>query len=123
MVAQTREAYSQYCFRGGKDCSLCVANSLPPPGPIWSQENVFVPGSGVVYVAPGGIPHYIEVHAYLPPLEFVDAVLLCPDCGTSEYRLALRTANRGNPEPLEDHETYRRKFSETLKKITNRNKS
>jgi len=90
IVKQSREAYAQYCFRGIQRCSLCVANNLKSPGPIWSQENIFVPGLDVVYLAPGGIPHYLEAHSYLPPLEFVEAVLLCPDCRTDEYRLRLR---------------------------------
>jgi hypothetical protein len=59
-----------------------------------------------VYLAPGGIPHYIEVHSYLPPSEFVAAVLRCPDCGTNEYRDALRLANRGNEPPLEVFKPY-----------------
>jgi hypothetical protein len=120
MVKQSREAYSQYCFRGLKHCSLCAATGLASPGPIWSQENIFVPGIGVVYVAPGGVPHYVEVHDYLPPSEFIDAVLRCPDCLTNEYRLALRAANRGSEPPLEDHETYTSKFSESLKRIRDR---
>jgi hypothetical protein len=63
---QTRAAYPQYCFRGVVSCSLCLFAGLPSPGPIWSQENIFVPGTGVVYVAPSGITHYIEAHSYPP---------------------------------------------------------
>jgi hypothetical protein len=102
IVKQSREAYAQYCFRGIQRCSLCVANNLKSPGPIWSQENIFVPGLDVVYLAPGGIPHYLEAHSYLPPLEFVEAVLLCPDCRTDQYRLRLRAANHGFAPPLQD---------------------
>jgi len=103
---QTRAAYPQYCFRGVMSCSLCLFAGLPSPGPIWSQENIFVPGSGVVYVAPGGITHYIEAHSYLPPPEFVEAVLRCPDCGSVEYREALRSANNGIEPPLEVFKPY-----------------
>jgi hypothetical protein len=78
MVEQTRSTYTQYTFRGTKSCSLCIAANLPDPGPIWSQENILVPGAGVVYVAPGGIVHYVESHSYLPPDEFVEAVLDAP---------------------------------------------
>lgn len=123
IVKQSREAYPHYCFRGVKDCSVCVAGKLPSPGPIWSQENIFVPGSGVVYVAPGGIPHYVEVHSYLPAIEFVDAVLGCADCRTHEYRVALRAANRGKEPPLKDYETHKLEFFEALKKIRDRNKT
>lgn len=101
LVRQARTAYSHYNFRGAMSCSICKSTGLDSPGPIWSQENIFVPGSGVVYVAPGGIAHYIEGHSYLPPEEFIDAVLTCPDCGSSEYRDALRVANLGIEPPLE----------------------
>lgn len=101
LVQQTRAAFSHYIFRGGMICSICKAAGLNSPGPIWSQENIFVPGNGVVYVAPGGIVHYIEVHSYLPPKEFIDAVLRCPDCNSSEFREALRAANGGAVPPFE----------------------
>ena len=53
IVEQVRSAYPHFGFRGVKDCSLCLCAGLKSPGPIWSQENIFIPGSGVVYVAPG----------------------------------------------------------------------
>ena len=106
MVEQTRSTYPQNNFRGVKSCSLCIAANLPDPGPIWSQENIFVPGVGVVYVSPGGIPHYVETHLYLPPVDFLEAVSKCPNCGSNEYREALRSANRGNEPPLEVFKPY-----------------
>lgn len=112
MVEQTRLAYSQYTFRGGKSCSFCLFAGLSDPGPIWSQENIFVPGTGVVYVAPGGIVHYVEAHSYLPPREFVEAVLRCPDCRSNEYRTALCVANGGIKPPMETHEEFSLRFHE-----------
>lgn len=44
-------------------------------GSFHSLRNIFVPGSGVVYVAPEGILRYISCHEYLPPREFCAAVL------------------------------------------------
>lgn|SRR5262249_9753796 len=101
LVKQTRDAYSHYIFRGGMSCSICESVGLHSPGPIWSQENIFVPGDGVVYVAPGGIVHYVEAHSYLPPKEFLDAVLRCPDCNSSEFRNALCAANAGTVPPFQ----------------------
>lgn len=101
LVKQARTAYSHYNFRGGMFCSICKSTGLHSPGPIWSQENIFVPGNEAVYVAPGGIVHYVEVHSYFPPEEFIDAVLRCPDCGSSEYRDALYAANGGIVPPFE----------------------
>lgn len=100
MVEQARSAYSFSSFMGVMSCSICLFAGLPSPGPVWSQENIFVPGRGIVYVAPGGIVHYIQAHSYLPPSEFVEAVLQCPDLGTNEYREALRLANHGIEPPL-----------------------
>lgn len=106
MVEQVRVAYSHYVFRGVQDCSLCVSAHRPSPGPIWSQENIFVPGADAVYVAPGGIVHYVEAHSYLPPNEFVEAVLQCPDLRSERYREALYTANQNNEPPLESDQSF-----------------
>ncbi len=106
LVEQTREAYPHYYFRGVKSCSFCLFAGLPSLGPDWSRENIFVPGAGAVYVAPGGIVHYIEAHSYLPPPEFVGAVLLCPACGSNEYHEALRLTNRGIEPPLKSFKSY-----------------
>lgn len=100
LVANARALYSQYYFRGVHDCSICLAEQQISPGPPWSQENIFVPGVDVVYVAPGGIIHYVEAHAYVPPQQFVEAVLACPDYGSPEYEHALRASNAGNAPPL-----------------------
>jgi hypothetical protein len=86
-------------FLGMMDCTFCRAANLPGPGPIWSQENVFIPGTNAVYVAPGGIIHYIEQHSYCPPSEFLQAVLQCPNLATPMYRDAIRTANHGIKPP------------------------
>jgi hypothetical protein len=123
MVDKTHIVYRQHNFRGVKHCSICESARLPAPGPIWSQENIFVPGLNAVYAAPGGIVHYVEAHSYLPPPEFVDAVLRCSDCDTIEYREALRRANQGIDPPLVDYETDHRRFTETVKKILDRRKT
>jgi len=108
IVGQVRSAYPHFGFRGVKDCSLCLAAGLRSPGPIWSQENVFIPGSGVVYVAPGGIVHYVEMHEYLPSSEFVESVLSCPDPHSAEYYEALRVSNRGIEPPLQSAEDFKK---------------
>ena len=94
LVEQMHKTFSHYNFRGCKTCSLCEASGLASPGPIWSQENLFIPGADEVYVAPGGIVHYVEAHLYLPPAPFVHGVLQCPDCDSPDYLAALRNAQR-----------------------------
>lgn len=103
MSQQMRSAYLHYAFRGLHNCSLCPSGS---PHLDASYLNLFVPGAGVVYLAPAAITHYIEEHSYLPPEEFLDAVLRCPDCTSAKYREALVAANRGHEIPLEMHKPF-----------------
>ena len=108
MLEQIHCAYPHYRFRGGMDCSLCGAAHHPFPGPSYFQENIFVPGSDVIYIAPGGIVHYVKTHAYLPPQEFIEAVLGCKDCRSREYREALVASNRGEEPPLRSAQSFNR---------------
>lgn len=39
---------------------------------------VLVSDNQYIYAAPVMVSHYVTVHEYLPPLQFVDAVLNCP---------------------------------------------
>jgi hypothetical protein len=110
MAVRAGDLYVHYCFLGMHTCSLCVAAGSVSPGPIWSQENLFVPGRNVVYLSPGGVGHYVEVHSYRPPQEYVDAVLSCPAYGSGEFCDALRTANSGQSVPLLTQEEMRREF-------------
>ena len=102
LIRQTNAAYPLYRFLGIHECSLCKAEGHKSPPCPWSQENVFVPGRSCIYVSPGGILHYIEVHGYVPPEDFIKAVLQCPPCDSRRYRAALASANLGAPPPLQD---------------------
>ncbi len=51
--------------------------------------SVFVPGDGILYVAPSLILHYINAHKYSPPDEFCDAVKNCPEMRSDEYLQAV----------------------------------
>lgn len=63
-------------------CDLCAE-------PVYGQQRLFVPSKRVAYVAPELICHYIEVHGYAPPKEFIAAVLACPAAGSPEYEVGL----------------------------------
>lgn len=89
-----------YHFLGYYTCSLCVATLREPPAQPWSQSCLWVPGNGVVYVAPVGVTHYVAVHAYRPPLEFIEAVMRCPEYGSPAFEAALTEANAGVLPPL-----------------------
>jgi hypothetical protein len=45
-----------------------------------------VPVGDRIYYCPEMIAHYVTEHGYLPPPEFVAAVMACPVPGTAEYR-------------------------------------
>jgi hypothetical protein len=100
----SRQASDLSTFRvasGWHTCSICMANGLRSQALLASSHTtIFVPGDGIVFIAPGAVDHYIEVHSYLPPADFVDAVFACPDLGSPEYRQALRAANGGVEAPL-----------------------
>ena len=107
LVAAAHESQSSYNFRGLHRCSHCEAANVGGESLERSHVNLFVPGQGVVYIAPSGIRHYIEVHSYLPPSTFVDAVMRCTDYGSPAYFDSLRTVNNGERPPIESEDDNR----------------
>lgn len=73
---------------GFHDCELCQFQ------PARSSSNLFIPHAGRIYVAPSGILHTIAQHWYLPPNQFIEAVLACPPMQSLAYKRAL-LANGG----------------------------
>jgi hypothetical protein len=72
-------------YRGSHACDLCPAPPYklspggipmryPPPETLGNGEIRVVGRNGKTYVAPILVLHYVSVHGYLPPQEFVDAV-------------------------------------------------
>lgn len=55
----------------------------------FGANNLFVPGEGLIYVAPSMIAHYIDAHAYEPPSVFWEAVMKCPEMWSDAYGQAL----------------------------------
>lgn len=54
------------------------------------NRNLFIPGDGLVYVAPTTLAHYVAAHGYGPPLSFQQAVLACPPMRSVPYFQALK---------------------------------
>jgi hypothetical protein len=67
---------------GPHECELCQG--------AHSAANLLVPGDNILYVAPAMVAHYMREHEYLPPTEFRECVLRCPDPGTDAYFSALK---------------------------------
>jgi hypothetical protein len=65
-------------------CEFC-SQPLPNGRFVGGNSNVWIPCADWVFVAPGLILHYIEVHGYRPPDEFIDAVLAAPRQGSTEF--------------------------------------
>lgn len=106
LIASSGKHYAAYAFRGQHYCDL---GHRRPGGEGTVREtlshiNLWIPGNGVIYLAPALIAHYVEVHRYSPPAGFAEAVLGCPDFGSQAYRTALQLANGGYPPPLKTSE-------------------
>ena len=91
---QTSENFSGFIFRGLHGCSLCLGGSSRS-GIKDSHVNLLIPGEDCVYVASGGLVHYMTKHSYRPPDEFIEALKSCPLPDTEEYKLNLIKSNRG----------------------------
>lgn len=81
-----------------------------------SNELRVISCEGVVYACPGMIIHYIENHDYLPPQEFIDAVLSGPEPGSEEYNNIVKRLpeswERRKPDP--NDEGYENKMREVM---------
>lgn len=92
--------WQPFASAGVHHCTLCqfsggsnaVYQGLVIPGR--SGDNLFVPGTGMIYVAPIMIAHYIDAHRYQPPSDFIQAVMACPEMRSMAY-LKLLLANGG----------------------------
>jgi len=64
------EALEWPCAAGDHTCELC--------GSFEASGNLGVPAGDILFVCPEMIAHYVGNHDYLPPKEFVDAILRAP---------------------------------------------
>lgn len=67
-------------YHGSHDCHFCEHKGNS------SKEIRVVSNTGQIYASPEGILHYIEKHNYLPPQEFIDAVMTGPKPGSDLYK-------------------------------------
>ena len=71
---------------GWHDCELCKG--------YLGTRNFGVPYGELLLVAPEMLPHYVEVHGYHPPAEFIRALMESPLPGTDEYRTVVAPFRR-----------------------------
>ena len=59
-------------------------------------RRIYVPGEGVIYVAPSMILHFIDAHEYCPPSAFQDAVRRCGEMRSMAYfKQLIKNAPKG----------------------------
>ena len=68
-----------------RPCSLCRQ-----PIPSYGTAEIRVIGEEDIFAAPDLIYHYVTAHQYLPPDEFIHAVLHGPQPESAEYRALIR---------------------------------
>jgi hypothetical protein len=74
---------------GPHTCDFC--------GRVRASGNFGVPHGDILFVCPEMIAHYVEDHGYLPPSEFLVAVMAAEMPGTDAYASSVATfANGGN---------------------------
>jgi hypothetical protein len=78
---ESTEAMNWPAACGSHECEICHA--------FRAGGNLAVPSATVLFVAPEMIAHYVEVHEYLPPQAFINAVMVCPLASTHEYAIAV----------------------------------
>jgi hypothetical protein len=84
---------------GWHNCSLCGKTDDDAPfvrriaggDKLLGADNMFVPSGEVMYVAPTLVLHYIDVHGYRPPEEFLRAVRATDPTSPDYHRACERT--------------------------------
>jgi len=76
--ADSIEALGWGFAMGWHDCELCNGYS--------GTRNFGIPYGELLFVAPEMLPHYVEVHGYRPPAEFMRALMESPLPGSRKYR-------------------------------------
>jgi hypothetical protein len=63
----------------GKKGSFELELKFIDPGVAHGNGEILIPYLGKIYCAPDMVIHYIESHDYLPPSDFLNAVINCPE--------------------------------------------
>jgi len=75
--------FRMFQTKGWQSCHFCDENEHS------SNEIRVVSNEGVYYASPMMIIHYVEAHKYLPPEEFIIAVMEGPEPDSEEYKTAI----------------------------------
>jgi hypothetical protein len=92
---QFRSKLYQFCMFtrvgawGFHACEFCGEEGVSYEGLRLGSAEIRVFGEARVYAAPNLILHYVHAHHYLPPAEFVEAVMTGPIPPGDEYERRL----------------------------------
>jgi hypothetical protein len=75
------DPFAPFAAGGPHACSLCAY--FPEAS---GSQNLFVPADGFIFVCPELIVHYMNAHQYLPPPQFCNAIVDCPDQRSLDFR-------------------------------------
>jgi len=90
--------YPQNKMRGYYNCPFCI-NVFSNKETMSDCEIWIVGKDNKVYSSPQLIVHYIEKHNYLPPTEFIDAVLNGPLPNSKEYNDIISDVKKSYSNP------------------------
>lgn len=101
-------------------CQVCGALELVDfAGKVIPYAELWIPANEAIYAAPILIVHFIEVHNYLPPAEFIAAIDLLDDnvsfVADAVYREKLRQSEWGSlsgKEKMEFATSYNKNMAE-----------
>jgi len=94
LASRSTEALYWGICMGFHTCEFCEKTH--------GHRNFGVPAGDVLFVAPEMVVHYIEQHEYVPPAEFVAAVMASPLPDTAEYCSAVEVFRNIHMRQLEE---------------------
>jgi len=89
-----------FAYAGHHQCDICQFGTATSTysGHKFSSHSaseLFIPTGSSIYVSPVNIAHYIGVHRYRPPEDYISAVLACPPQRTMAHlKLLLDSGGR-----------------------------
>jgi hypothetical protein len=86
LAGRSAEALSFPAFGGLHECDLCSRPTDPHTLGPCGCGNLGIPDGQALFVAPELVAHYVRVHSYQPPAQFMAAVMAAPLPDTPEYR-------------------------------------
>ena len=89
LVLHSQPQHRVFAVPTPQRCRLCGETVMLSDGDRLGSAELRIIGETEIYATPDLIYHYVTEHNYLPPDEFIDAVLHGADPGSLEHRALL----------------------------------